>query len=744
MALFKITRREKLTPTEDRRIEGDRARDARDWPAAAEAYKAYLETQPSDAAIWVQCGHAHKEQGLLQEAEAAYRTAVSLAPEDADARHHLTALLARLEQPEQAAETFRLLADVAPAARMITEVEDLGYSTDVSAVDGRRSAKNHVGQRYVELKDLFQYLSLHTTVTGITRVTLGLVNHVLSEMNAAEADAYSFVHFYGDAEGVLLIEKAKLRRLVRLAMLDKPDIAAMQSLIADIRQTSPVVQIETGAVYLIVGAFWEFVANPAWLSGMKQRGVTLGAYIYDLIPITHAHYCMKGLTDAFTAAFAEVARLLDFALTISEFVAKQVTGYVEQHGIAPFPTIAVPLAHELRFASEMARLPGAVTAKLDELDGVSFVLCVCTIEARKNHGYLFYIWQRMIDEGIDVPDLVFVGRPGWRIQDLLEQIAASSNLDGRLHIMHGLSDEDLQALYDRCLFTVFPSFVEGWGLPVGESLSRGKVCVASSTTSIPEVGGEFAVYIDPFNLESGYDTVRRLILDPTALAEQETKLKNRFVARTWSDVATDFFTKVDTVVSGLDEDKVERIIYAPSLQPGEVLRVRTMENVGAGGATYVANPERLVFSQGWRAVDTRGTWMLDPAATLRLRTECSPGQRVSVLLHLGTSPWVRSNHTMRISAAGPIQRRRLKDDAVLSMPLAEDSDIWVRLKGQVDGGGYLTIMIRVDGEVTAEGSNIPVALRFYAVGYAALDDIGARLNLLENAMLTTQFKPSGT
>jgi O-antigen biosynthesis protein len=66
------------------RAEGDRARDARDWPAAAAAYRGHLAERPDDFAIWVQLGHALKEAGDLAGAEEAYARALALQPRDAD------------------------------------------------------------------------------------------------------------------------------------------------------------------------------------------------------------------------------------------------------------------------------------------------------------------------------------------------------------------------------------------------------------------------------------------------------------------------------------------------------------------------------------------------------------------------------------------------------------------------------------------------------------------------------------
>jgi glycosyltransferase involved in cell wall biosynthesis len=725
------------------RNEGDFARDNKDWEAAAQSYRRYLDVSPDDSAIWVQLGHAEKEQGHLDKAEQAYRKATTLAPLETDSRLHLAHVLKRLGRPKQAAAIFQEIMKITPTTAILDELKALGYGQSAIALMDRIQDKKSINVRYIELKDLLQYLNLHTTVTGITRVVLALINYVLEEMDESEAEKYHFVQMYGDAEGVILIPKFQLRRILDLA-IGASDIAAMQALIAEIRQTSPIIQFNLGDTYCVVGAFWEFSDNPTWLNSMRQKGVYVGVYIYDLIPITHAHYCMSALTEAFSAAFAETCRFADFTLTISDFVAKQVIDFVRIHNIQPFPVVPVTLAKELHFDLERDTAPStaeASMAAIEELEDRPFVLCVCTIEARKNHIYLFYIWQQMIDAGIDVPDLVFVGRCGWRVNDLLSQISASRNLGGRLHLMQGLTDTELGQLYKRCLFTAFPSFVEGWGLPVGESLAYGKVCVASSAASIPEVGGEFAVYVDPFNLASGYEAIRRLIVDPGHLAALEAKIRQKFVPRTWHDVGRDFYQAVNRVVSSLPPPEPGRPGFAPYVKAGRMLEMRSAQQDSRRLAQYADNPTRLLFVHGWRTFEVSGTWMKDSHARARVRTDYEIGRAVSILLEVSTSPWINvEKNTLRVWASdAPTQRIEVDGEDHYIRPMRENSRFWIRLKGYIGPRNLITIQFKIDGAVSLDGATsettIPVALRLHALGFSATDDCITRLDLLEQASL---------
>ena len=123
----------------------------------------------------------------------------------------------------------------------------------------------------------------------------------------------------------------------------------------------------------------------------------------------------------------------------------------EEQGIRlPGPVVTLPLGSELR------QPPGTRSARLPPPG--SYALIVSTIEARKNHLLLFRVWRRMLEEMPPerVPTLVFAGRIGWLVADLMQQIANTDNLGGKLMIIESPSDAELAALYDGCLFTLFP------------------------------------------------------------------------------------------------------------------------------------------------------------------------------------------------------------------------------------------------------------------------------------------------
>lgn len=162
---------------------------------------------------------------------------------------------------------------------------------------------------------------------------------------------------------------------------------------------------------------------------------------------------------------------------------------------------------------------------------------------------LLHVWKDLITRhGADnVPDLVFVGRYGWEIDDLRAEIGRTNFLWGKLKIHEALTDQELRNAYSGCMFTVFPSFCEGHGLPVSESLVSGRYCIASNATSIPEVGGPFVDYFDPTDLAEAVRLVERALFEPGYLEAREDRIARQYRPPQWRDAAADIveFLKTD-------------------------------------------------------------------------------------------------------------------------------------------------------------------------------------------------------
>lgn len=287
----------------------------------------------------------------------------------------------------------------------------------------------------------------------------------------------------------------------------------------------------------------------------EQRGLRFVLLVYDLIPLRRPEWCDRGLVRMFRAWFDDVLPLCDTVFAISKATAADVRAYASQRGIVlPGPVMTLPIG--AGFGHKLTADPVPRSNRLPS--PASYVLVVSTVEARKNHQLLFRIWRRMLEELPQerVPTLVFAGRIGWLVDDLIRQIANADYLGGKLAVIESPTDTELAALYQGCLFTLFPSFYEGWGLPVTESLAFGKPCLISNRTSLPEAGGTLARTFDPDNLHDAYAAIRAALEDRAGLASWEAQVRREFRPVPWA-------VTVEALLAGLDHPLLNRTSTSP-------------------------------------------------------------------------------------------------------------------------------------------------------------------------------------
>lgn len=165
-----------------------------------------------------------------------------------------------------------------------------------------------------------------------------------------------------------------------------------------------------------------------------------------------------------------------------------------------------------------------------------FLLCVGTIQPRKNLARLLEAYAKICQEHGCQHDLVLVGGDGWKSEGLRQQIQ-SLQLSKRVHFTGYVTDADLPLLYNLADIFVFPSLYEGFGLPVLEAMACGIPVVTSNSSSLPEIAGDAALLVDPCDVESIAAGIRTLLADQ----ELRTDFSRKGIARaklfTWERCA---------------------------------------------------------------------------------------------------------------------------------------------------------------------------------------------------------------
>jgi glycosyltransferase involved in cell wall biosynthesis len=219
--------------------------------------------------------------------------------------------------------------------------------------------------------------------------------------------------------------------------------------------------------------------------------------------------------------------------------------------VCPTELVAADVRSRIGDAERVEVIPlgvDPVRASPDEIASVRrtfglpdrFALWVGTIEPRKNlSGVANAI--ALID---DLP-LVVVGPPGWSVDgtDVLQPL-------GRRAIRLGeLGDEHLRALYAAATVFVFPSFAEGFGLPVLEAMAQGTPVVTSAGTATEEVAGGAAVLVDPLDVESIADGIRQVVDDEVTAGRLGAAGTRRAGTLTWDVAGRRYADLFDRVVA---------------------------------------------------------------------------------------------------------------------------------------------------------------------------------------------------
>lgn len=220
-------------------------------------------------------------------------------------------------------------------------------------------------------------------------------------------------------------------------------------------------------------------------------------------------------------------------LTPSEFSRKAI---IRAYGIDPEKVVVVPNAVSGTFRP-MHR--DTAVHWVRQKFGVSspFVLTVGDIQPRKNHLGLIRAFEDLIRHYPHLPHhLVMVGKETW-FAPAVRRAAERSVVSGRIRFTGWVSDDELRHFYGACDAFVFPSFYEGFGLPILEAMACGRAVACSNTSAMPEVANAAALLFDPQRPDEITRAMRDLLLDGELRTRTERLGSQRAAGFTWSRAA---------------------------------------------------------------------------------------------------------------------------------------------------------------------------------------------------------------
>jgi alpha-1,3-rhamnosyl/mannosyltransferase len=175
-----------------------------------------------------------------------------------------------------------------------------------------------------------------------------------------------------------------------------------------------------------------------------------------------------------------------------------------------------------------------------DIEWKKYVLFVGTIEPRKNIESLIDAFSQLDEIIKNNYKLLIVGHKGWNNNNVFEKMNTGAN-EGWLRYIGFVEEKDLPYIYAGAHLFVFPSFYEGFGLPVLEAMASGVPVVASTSSSIPEVCGDAAALCDPNDTNNLRDLILRGIMDDEWRAEAIKRGLKRATDFSWDKCARETY-----------------------------------------------------------------------------------------------------------------------------------------------------------------------------------------------------------
>jgi glycosyltransferase involved in cell wall biosynthesis len=239
--------------------------------------------------------------------------------------------------------------------------------------------------------------------------------------------------------------------------------------------------------------------------------------IHDVSFLEYPEYFTRFRATQLKITVARTAARAARILTPSEF---SKTAIINHYKIPEYRVVVIPNGVSVRFRP-MDK--DAARAQIEKVLGVAgpFVVCVGDLQPRKNHLGLLRAFEQVVMEHRELKHrLVFVGKETW-YSPRLHRAVAESRIADRVHFAGFVEDEDLPAYYGACDLAVYPSFYEGFGLPILEAMACRRAVACSNTTAMPEVADAAALLFDPNSVEEMASAIRDALIDSDLRARLE-------------------------------------------------------------------------------------------------------------------------------------------------------------------------------------------------------------------------------
>ncbi|KTD64185.1 glycosyltransferase family 4 protein [Legionella shakespearei] len=278
--------------------------------------------------------------------------------------------------------------------------------------------------------------------------------------------------------------------------------------------------------------------KPSYIKTLKDKKINLLSVVHDLIPVLNPEYCTPNNTHKFALNLDLILQHSKGILTVSQFTQDVLAHYVQSKGVFCPPTRPATLA------------PGwnADVINTQPLIEGPYFVTISTIGDRKNHVLLLHIWRDMVDRlGDKAPKLVIIGKRSTKCSYTI------SLLDRCQQLRHSVietrcDDQELVRYVKHARALLFPTFTEGYGLPLIEALSIKVPVIVSNLPVFHEIAGDIPEYFDPLDGIGWMQCIEHYAQEQSPRRQAQLERMSGFRIPVWDE----HFAKVDAFIEDLE------------------------------------------------------------------------------------------------------------------------------------------------------------------------------------------------
>ncbi len=264
----------------------------------------------------------------------------------------------------------------------------------------------------------------------------------------------------------------------------------------------------------------------------KKRLIT----IHDLIALKHPNFFLKRNIDYIRSILHSIDKQKDHIITVSQATKNDICN------ICHIPESRVHVTHLAANPSVFYLNDGSDFLQLNKRYGIrrkQYVLSLATVEPRKNYQGIIRAFSKLKTR---TPNndlkLVLVGNLGWKYKETLKTLH-THHLAKDIIFTGYVDDSLLSSLYTNAAAFVYPSFYEGFGLPVLEAMQCGCPVVTSNTSSMPEITADCGMLVDPNNEDEIADAIETIYIDQSIQARLSQQSIKRSSLFSWKKCANE-------------------------------------------------------------------------------------------------------------------------------------------------------------------------------------------------------------